>query len=405
MTANALNKTVIRFGADAQWTLPGQLPQLNALPAVTDIEATVFEALQSPLGLASIDQMMVPDDVVALAVDPACPQLPAVSAAVIHWLCQSGTELSNIRLVLGSPSPSLRQEVEQGLHARGLATEDAMGLQVISHDADDPQAVAYLAANQESMPIYINRSLVDADVVIPIACARRQGSWDYLGSYSTFPLFSDRATRGRMLSLPRLEHASEHAQLKSWADEAAWWLGLLAGIQILPAAQGQVAAVQAGLLEPLEDAMQLELSRIRSEQPLECDLVIALLDGSDAQQTWQAVARALRHATRYVAPRGAIALCTQLSEPAGKGLRRLSDAHHTREEIAAKLSKDDANDALPASVILEATGDYHVYLASNLRRDVVENLGIAVLENESQLAHLVGQVASCSVLCAAQYLD
>ena len=38
------------------------------------------------------------------------------------------------------------------------------------HDTENPAGLAYLAANADDQPVYVNRILVDADVVIPVGC-------------------------------------------------------------------------------------------------------------------------------------------------------------------------------------------------------------------------------------------
>ena len=55
-----------------------------------------------------------------------------------------------------------------------------------------PARLAYLAASSEGKPIYLDRALADADLVIPIGCLRLDGTLGYFGVGSTvFPTFSD----------------------------------------------------------------------------------------------------------------------------------------------------------------------------------------------------------------------
>lgn len=374
------------------------------MPAVGDLGPALTSALESPLGLPSLDQVIVPGDTVALAIDPLLPALPEVVGRVARWLCEKGTQPANLHLVLASRDPQLIADVESGLAEcfQGSALSPA-AIHIEPHDPDDPQRIAYVAANDASDPIYINRTLVDADVVIPLSCTRHAATLGYLGRYGLFPLLSNRETQGEFYRLSRLDDPAAHAKLRDWADQAAWWLGLLAAIQVVPAENDRVAAVLAGLTEELEAASQEVFSRLWRTECGTSELVIALLDGSQSQQTWREVARGLRAATRFTAPGGSIVICTQLRESVGKGLRRLSAAHRSREAIAKKLSQDSSDDALPAAVVLEATADYHVYLTSELERGTVENLGLGVIESEAQLAHLVSQHGSCTVLGSAQH--
>ena len=411
MTANPpaklANSSPLRFGTDCAWSLPdGDTVACITRPvlAVDDLSQAIVAALESPLGLPSLDQVMVPGDIVALAIDPLLPGIEEVVGRVALWLCEKGTEPANLKIVVAARDPQFAIDIKQGL-ARSFNRSqlDPNAISVELHDADDANQVSYVAANEDSDPIYVNRTLVDADIVLPLSCARHHDTLGYLGVYGIFPLLSNRQTQGEFHRLSRLDDPPANAKLKRWADEAAWWLGLMAAIQVVPAAEDSVAAVVAGLIENLEETSQALFTRLWQTDCVPSDLVIALLDGRQTQQTWREVARALRAATQYANPGGSIVVCTQLRESVGKSLRRLSDSHHSRDSIAKKLSQERTDDALPAAVVLEATRDYHVYLTSELSRGSVENLGLGVIETEDQLSHLVSQHATCTVLGSAQH--
>ena len=42
------------------------------------------------------------------------------------------------------------------------------------HDGEDDKKVSYLVANEAGDPVYLNRLLVDADVVLPLDVLRRE---------------------------------------------------------------------------------------------------------------------------------------------------------------------------------------------------------------------------------------
>jgi nickel-dependent lactate racemase len=271
------------------------------------------------------------------------------------------------------------------------------------HDLDDPTKVAYVAANEASDPIYLNRSLVDADLVIPITCARPRMSLDYLGAYSLFPLFSNRETRGRFYSLPSLIDFDRRSELQAWADQAAWWLGIVAGIQVIPAGGGQIASILAGQLAELEIAAQKKMNQIWSTKSGASDMVVMLLENSGGGQSWLDVARGLHSATCCTTHGGTVVLCTQIECAVGKGLNRLREPGRSLEQIANKLASDTHDDAIAAAVILQATSDNHVYLVSAIRSETVESLGMGVIENAAGLSHLISQHATCTILGSAQH--
>ncbi|QDV22368.1 hypothetical protein Q31a_06520 [Aureliella helgolandensis] len=365
-----------------------------------DLVAAVAQALSQPIDFPPLADAVMPDDQVVFAVDPSLPSLVEVVCEVLKWFVEHGTEPHNMHVVVADNQTRVAEDLTARLHEQISAK-----VSVESHDPDNPEGIAYVAANEESDPIYLNRRIVDADVVVPITCARPASALDYMGVFSVFPLFSDRKTRGNFYSLPKLGNAEEHQQLKHWADQAAWWLGLLFGIQVVPAGGNQVAEILAGQTEPLEQACQTRMNKLWQADAQPADLVVALLDGAPSQHGWYNVARALYNANQCVAPGGSIVVCSNLVEAVGSGLRRLRETHDTPEDIAKRLAKDAHDDALAASVVLEALADHHVYLVSQLRKETVESLGIGVIENEQQLVHLMSQHATCAVLRAAQHLS
>lgn len=407
MTTETSSSVQLHFGKHCQWELHHRSTltcMTGEVPATVDLHANMVAALENSLGLSSLDQVIVPGDVVALAVDPAVPSLPEAVGHVARWLCERGTAPANLKVVIASHEGGLAEVVRAGLERiLGSVDLDASQIAIETHDADDPQRLAYVAANEASDPIYINRTLVDADVVIPIGCTRHASHLDYLGAFSLFPLLSNRETLGMFFQLRKLEEPSQRASLQSWADQAAWWLGLLASIQVVPAAGDGVAAVFSGLMEQVESASQEAFEQLWKAEVAPSDLVVALLDNNASQQSWRGVMRSLWTATRFVKPGGTIVLCTELQADVGRPFKRLTDVHDSREAIARKLDKDDSDDALPAAVILQATADYHVYLASGLRPGIVENMGMGAIATAEQLAHLVGQHPAWAVLSSAQH--
>lgn len=392
----------IRFGKDSSWIAPqsNHIASIRApQPQLTDLAAAVDSALSNPLEFPSLDQALVPGDQLVLVVDPQLPALVEVLSSIVVWFCQQGTPASNIRIVLAAEG---QWDAAQLAHA--IEQQTQISIEVTRHSLDDSENIAYVAANEASEAIYMNRIVVDADVVIPITCARPQSSLDYFGSFSLFPLLSNRATRGQFYSLPKLEKPAMHGQLQSWADQAAWWVGVLVGIQIVPAADDSIAMVKAGQLQPLEQAAQQMMAEVwGSANNSSSDLVISILDGPASSQSWLSVARLIFAALRFVTPRGTIVIASELSEPIGKGLARLRDPHQMPEVISKKLANDDSDDALAAAVILSAISSNHVYLISKLRSDSVESLGMGAITAADQLSRLVAQHESCTIIEAAQH--
>jgi nickel-dependent lactate racemase len=392
----------IPFGKNSQWGLPEHqhIASIRAPQQGREsIAAAVAEALTNPLDFPSLDQALVPGDHLALVVDPQLPSLIEVVATTLEWFCARGTPATHMRLVLAGDG-----QWEAAAVAQAIQQYAQIAVEVECHDCDDSEQLAYVAANDASDPIYLNRTVVDADVVIPISCARSPSALDYFGPFGLFPLLSNRATRGEFYSLPRLEDVMGRGKLQAWADQAAWWVGIMVGIEVIPASQDGVAQIMAGQLQPLEEAAQAAMSDVwHSSTTANSDLVVALLDGCTRSQSWLSVARAIFAAQRWVSPQGSIVIASQLQQAVGKGLGRLRNPHQSPEAIAKKLASDPSDDAIAAAVILQAISSHHVYLISELRSDALESLGLGAINDPEQLTRLISQHAACTVVEAAQH--
>jgi Lactate racemase N-terminal domain len=404
------DQLALRFGKTV-WNIPAQgAASIEFSQAViADVDEAVDQALRHPADFASVDAMIVPGDQVALAVDPLLPSLPKLVGSVARWLIENGTASSSLKIVMAG-SKEQADQLEQHLQQLGMSDTS-----IERHDPDDANNISYVAADQDAKAIYLNRSLVDADVVIPICCARNREAIDYLGAFSLYPIFSNRETRGELYSFSRLANPKQHQHLIDRSNQAAWWLGLLVGIQVVPSVNDNIAAVICGTLETADKLAQAQLTKSHSQatpptanptEPLAtaveaADLVIACIESNSAD--WQQLARALCAANKYCLSGGSIVLCTDMDQTVGPSLNRLRDVQSSREQIARRLSKDMGDDALAAGAIFEMTRDNHVYLISHHRSQTIENLGLGVISNQEELIHLVRNHSRYIVIQAAQH--
>ncbi len=374
---NAVRRTVrfeggVRLADDASGLVGDQ--------SLTALEAAVHQALSQPIEFPSVEQAIVPGDRVVLAVDATVPRVADVVCTVIEYLQQKGVATEQFAVVLAGHA-----ELDVSELSRRLPGE--VGIEL--HDADDQTKVAYVAANKQGEPIYMNRTLVDADVVIPIMCARGRLAIDYEGAYGVFPLLTDRRTRGQFYSLRQLADPGEHERLTRWADEAAWWVGLLVAIQVIPGVEGGIARILAGDPQMLEQEVQRVMHELwQSDINDTYDSVLALIDGGATQQTWDSVARVLAATTPLVKQDGALIICSQLSDRPGSALAKLGDPNRLESGLARQLSHDSADDALAAAVLLESLESAHVYLLSELPGELLEPIGVTGLEDMHQVEHI-----------------
>src|SRR5436190_13117950 len=192
-------------------------------------------AVENPLDFPLLKQATVPGDHVVLALEPAVPQAAAVVAAIVPALLSGGVAAEDITIVrtqadIDAQQPDPRSALPDPLR-------DAVCL--ATHESGDQNQLAYLAAEPNGEPIYLNRQICEADLVVPIGylrpddCAhhnRRHGVWNG----NIYPTFGDRKTIDHFaanavpLTAGQLSH--RHKQI----DQVAWLLGVQVTAQIVP---------------------------------------------------------------------------------------------------------------------------------------------------------------------------
>ncbi|HEV3416439.1 MAG TPA: lactate racemase domain-containing protein, partial [Pirellulales bacterium] len=371
--------SILRYGANSTLELDIEPVALLAdcrAPrgvAVADPVAVLSAALADPLDFPQLRQAVIPGDRVVLALEPELPQAPALVSAVVSSLLEAGAAAADICILHAGGATSVTAESSCGR----LSGECVEGIEIIGHDPQDRGHLSYLAANEEGEPIYVNRRLFDADVVLPIGCLRLATTPDYFGIHgAVFPTFSDAATLDRFRATVAASEPDEMARRRKEAQEVAWLLGIMLTIQVVPASAGGVLHVVAGNLDAVERrGSELCKSAWDFEVPRRADLVVAAIEGVD-QQTWENVGRAVAAASRAVADDGAIAICTELEAKPGPALGWLRRARNLPDALR-HIRRQHTADAAAAHELAQALQRGRVYLLSRLDESVVEELGMA----------------------------
>lgn len=370
----------------------------NGDPA--DPSAALRAAVEKPLDFPPLAQAVFPGDHVVIAVEEGLPQARLLVEALVQSLLDAGSMPGDICV--------LQAKAEADFDARTFLSQfperDGHGVEVIVHDPTKRDGLSYLAADEAGDPIYINRRLVDADVVLPIGCLRLESSPGYYGVNGTlYPAFSDLPTQERFRASGVEDNAELIAKRRQEADEVAWLLGVLMSIQIVPAAGGGVLHVLAGSPESVHRRGNALCREAWScEVPRRAELVVAAIEGDQAQQSWENVGRALAAASRAVADDGAIALCTELAERPGPALQWLGRAKDLPAALR-HIRKHRTFDAVAAHELAQALERVQVYLLSQLDESVVEELGIAPVAAAAEIGRLASRHRSCILLANAQF--
>ena len=367
-------------------------------PLLRDAAAAIREALAHPHGFPALAMATVPGDQVAIAIDEGVPQMASVLRGAIAAMFDANVPPAMISIVSAGPI-----EDREGLN-RGLTEMGAGAVRFELHDPDDELAIAMVGVNSSGEPLRMNRTLAEADLVLPIGVGRLPtGDAPPVEKFgSLFPQFSSRETADRIHAHAMNGSVKERKRLAKEIDEAGWLLGVGMTVSVVRGAGGSVAAVLAG--DPqIVGREAADHARSIWERPVERqgDLVIATVVGDHREQTWANLARAVSTAAALVEPGGAIAICTELDEPPSGSLNRLLEAVDFGE-VQQELLEDEDADARPAMVLAQALELGPVYLRSRLPADVVEALGMTPIQDDNELARLAAGREHCVVIEEAQ---
>jgi hypothetical protein len=367
-----------------------------------DPAAATDAALTSPLNFPPLAQATVPGDRIVLALEHGVPQAPTLVAAVANYLVGHGAAADRL-VVLQTPV------AEAGLERdpRMLLPEAwRKEVAIETHCPETQGKLALLASSHDGKPVYLNRTLLDADLVVPIGCLRDASTIGYHGRYGgLFPAFADAKTqqRFRKPAVPRMQRQTTMIQREE-IDEVGWLLGTRFTVQAVPGGNGRLLKVLSGEIHEVFRAGDAEYEAAwRWSFPRRASLVLAAISGGAEQQTWENLAQALVAASKIVADGGAIALCTQLTMEPGRAVASLSQADDL-EAAMKQIRREAPGDALSAIQLARAMEQAKIYLLSQLDESLVEDLGMAPMTEAADVGRLARRHESCIVLANAQYV-
>lgn len=350
----------------------------------------VFQALQRPSDFPPMGAAIVSGDRVAIAVDPNTPQVAEVLRGALNAV--RATEASDIDVVVGD------EATEETLAEIKQVAGDVV--RVIRHQPSDRESLRYLGADAAAHPIYLNRALVDADFVLPIVVGRPKDESGLLDGTGIFPFYSDACSRARFF---QSDEPAEEAP--SDPSEPAWLLGVQIMMSVTPNNEGTVGEVTAGTPEAIQK-LRKTARRAPDGFPPPAKLVIASLDGSMQQQTWQNAARAIAAAARYCEPSGTIVLWSQIKEEPSGSLAGISEGdgpvHESIPPAEGEFPTWDPK-INPARTLGRIGNDYRILVHASIEGELIEALGLGWIENAEELANLTASHDSCGVLRAAQF--
>jgi len=359
----------------------------KVVPEFDPREATIA-ALAKPIEFPPLAAGIVPGDRVAIALGEAIPCVAEVVGGAVEALRFAGVDGKSISLV--SSDAKINQICREAF-SEGTSN----GVQFVVHDPDDADNLCLVGLTKRREPLLINRTIFDADVVLPITCARLNGCGAYDG---LFPQFSNAEALSRYLTPTNIDTAADNELRRQETKEASWLSGVLMVIEVVPGRGNRIAHVLAG--EP--NAIARESHRLLQEHwlfesPLQASLVIATVTGGAESQNWTSIGRALATAENLVAAGGAVAICSNLREPPGHSLGRLI-GNPDLPAAERKIYHNHDADSWPAWQLARALQRGPVYFLSQLESETVEDMGLAPVEDVDELVRLAGRHESFVVV-------
>jgi nickel-dependent lactate racemase len=171
------------------------------VPAVEDVAGEVRRSLQTPVSSATLSALYRPGMKVALVVDDSSRPTPvaAIFPGVLAELQAAGMPREDLTLVsaLGLHRAMLAAEMAQRTGLPGM-----QGWQWENHTCDDPQRLVYLGTTSRGTPVWINKTVAQAGLVVSIGCIEPHIIASFGGGYKNLiPGVAGRATTAHNHSL------------------------------------------------------------------------------------------------------------------------------------------------------------------------------------------------------------
>ncbi len=373
---------------------PGPAPR-------TDVVAAVSQALASPLDLPTLDQALVPDDKVVIALDRDTPGAAEVVAGIWSYLERRDIAPTNVTII---------QPVAVGAKAAAdprsllpISVQQAVTWKV--HDPLAEDSCGYLATTTKGEAVYLAKELVDADFVLPVGAMSYDPLLGYRGTNSVlYPGLSNIEALRKTVGQGHLEISHrEERPLRQLVDEIAWLMGVQFCVQVVASDGGGVLEVLAGSTDAVfkRSCQKLDDNWLVT-MPERVETVIVAVSTDVSGHGWNQIGKAVATARQLVERGGRIVILSELDEQPGDGLSLLRREDYP--ENCLQLLRDESPvDLIPATQIVNAAGWARILLLSKLEPELVEELFIYPLEASSEVTRVLDASESCAILGGAQH--
>lgn len=366
-----------------------------------DVAMATRQALHSPLDFPTLDQAVLEDDHIAIALDRQTPGSATIIAEIWKVLAARHVQPANVTII--QPAVLTKQPESD---PRALLPEDVRSAITLKiHDPTDPASCGFLTRVSTGEDIYLARELIDAGMVITVGMTAFDPLLGYRGTNSVlYPGLSNLEAIKKSLGM-------SHQELKPTSirpgrqvvDEIAWLMGIQFAVQVTPASNREPYRVVAGNCETVLKECQSHLNHnwLISLSERVQTVVVAVSEDA-AGHGWNQLAAALACAEQLVETGGQIVVLSEIKEPPGEGVRLLTRYEHADECLPALIEAKPL-DFVAATRLVGAARRARIYLLSQLDENLVDDLFMYPLANLNEVERLVQRSSSCAFIGSAQH--
>ncbi len=357
---------------------------------ITNPKQALIDAVTTPLRFEALRRALTPDDRVALIIDDHLPHLSELIAGLLEYLHGYGIESSRVTVI--SPHGSQQLWIDTLPDAWSDVVAEV-------HDPVDRQKLSYLATTEAERRVYLNRTVVDADAVIVLGGRGFSSLTGYSGAEGLiYPNLTDNDTRRSLFGQLSSEIVSKRAHTaQKESQEVAWLLGCPYLIQVIEGHGDTLTDIISGLLDTSRDGEELLNKRLASTIPHRVDCVIATLSGDPNTHGFFELSQAALNASRLLNPDGKLILLSESETSLTEGAEIFRVVDEPIEALQEAL-KSKVNDFEAVFQWARATTDAKIYLASEIRPEIVEEIFATPIGSPRDIEKILEGVSSWAYL-------
>ncbi|MCL4562359.1 MAG: nickel-dependent lactate racemase [Chloroflexi bacterium] len=174
-------KEEITIDLPETWQPPRVLSPASLAPA-QDPDAEVRRSLSEPIGLPPLRDLYKPGMRLAVVVDDGSRPTPVSSLLprALEELRSAGLKSEDVTII---PALGLHRPMEAGELAQRCGLGDFASLRWVNPACDDPASLANLGTTSRGTPVWINKIVADADLVVSIGCIEPHMIASFGGGY------------------------------------------------------------------------------------------------------------------------------------------------------------------------------------------------------------------------------